>query len=193
MHAVNGLSYQLNEGETLAILGESGSGKSVTAQAVMGILDTPAGQGHRRRDPLPRHRAAEPSGATNGAQYRGSRIAMIFQDALSALNPVLPGRRPDRRDAARAPRSLAAATRADRAVELMDRVRIPSAAERAPRLPAPVLRRHAPAHHDRHGPRAATRAADRRRAHHRARRHRPGPDHGAARRPAARDGTWASS
>src|SRR5690606_21746227 len=41
VHAVNGLSYTLAEGETVAILGESGSGKSVAAQAVMGILDTP--------------------------------------------------------------------------------------------------------------------------------------------------------
>ena len=39
--AINGVSFDLREGETLAILGESGSGKSVTAQAVMGILDTP--------------------------------------------------------------------------------------------------------------------------------------------------------
>ena len=43
VQAVNGLSYTLAKGETLAILGESGSGKSVSAQAVMGILDTPPG------------------------------------------------------------------------------------------------------------------------------------------------------
>ena len=41
--AINGVSFDLHEGETLAILGESGSGKSVTAQAIMGILDTPPG------------------------------------------------------------------------------------------------------------------------------------------------------
>jgi len=41
--AVNGVSYAVNAGETLAVLGESGSGKSVTAQAIMGILDTPPG------------------------------------------------------------------------------------------------------------------------------------------------------
>src|SRR5215212_7798961 len=39
--AINGVSFELRQGETLAILGESGSGKSVTAQAIMGILDTP--------------------------------------------------------------------------------------------------------------------------------------------------------
>ncbi|POX57621.1 methionine ABC transporter ATP-binding protein, partial [Streptomyces sp. Ru62] len=43
-HAVNGVNYQVDAGETLAVLGESGSGKSVTAQAVMGILDMPPGR-----------------------------------------------------------------------------------------------------------------------------------------------------
>ena len=41
VNAVNGISYSLAEGQTLAILGESGSGKSVSAQAIMGILDSP--------------------------------------------------------------------------------------------------------------------------------------------------------
>ena len=41
VNAVNGISYTVSAGETLAILGESGSGKSVSAQAIMGILDTP--------------------------------------------------------------------------------------------------------------------------------------------------------
>ncbi|HEY8340425.1 MAG TPA: ATP-binding cassette domain-containing protein, partial [Egibacteraceae bacterium] len=43
VHAVNGVSYTLDEGETLAILGESGSGKSVSAQAIMGLIDSPPG------------------------------------------------------------------------------------------------------------------------------------------------------
>src|SRR5829696_4998524 len=42
--AVNGVSYSVRSGETLAVLGESGSGKSVTAQAIMGILDSPPGE-----------------------------------------------------------------------------------------------------------------------------------------------------
>lgn len=42
--AVNGVNYSVAEGETLAVLGESGSGKSVTAQAIMGILDMPPGK-----------------------------------------------------------------------------------------------------------------------------------------------------
>ena len=87
--AINGVSFHLDERETLAILGESGSGKSVTAQAIMGILDTPPGfvtggqilfQGVDMLTMPARQRA----------KMRGPKIAMVFQDALSALNPVFP-------------------------------------------------------------------------------------------------------
>ena len=86
-HAVNKVSFSLGAGETLGVLGESGCGKSVTAQAIMGILDSP------------------PAKVTGGqVRYRGvdllqmddkvrrhikaNKIAIIFQDALSSLNPV---------------------------------------------------------------------------------------------------------
>ncbi len=82
------MSYRPRGGETLAVLGESGSGKSVTAQAIMGILDTPPGLRHRRR----RSASGDATCCTLPEQerrtYRGERIAMIFQDALSSLNPV---------------------------------------------------------------------------------------------------------
>ena len=86
-NAVNGISFYLRPGETLAILGESGSGKSVTAQAIMGILDTPPGyvtQGSVR------FRGTELLTLPEKARrrYRGEKISMIFQDALSSLNPV---------------------------------------------------------------------------------------------------------
>ncbi|WP_031078454.1 ABC transporter ATP-binding protein [Streptomyces sp. NRRL S-118] len=132
-HAVNGVSYAVDAGETLAVLGESGSGKSVTAQAVMGILDTPPGRitgGEilfQGRDLLPLKEDAR-------RRIRGAGMAMVFQDALSALNPVLSVgdqlgemfvvHRGMSKKAARA-----------RAVELMDRVRIPAARERAGQYP----------------------------------------------------------
>src|SRR3954466_836937 len=84
---INGVSYSLSPGETLAVLGESGSGKSVTAQAIMGILDMPPAR-------LPkgeiRFRGTDLLKLSEEArtQVRGQRIAMVFQDALSALNPV---------------------------------------------------------------------------------------------------------
>ncbi len=127
---INGVSYHLDAGETLAVLGESGSGKSVTAQAIMGILDSPpahisAGQiRYRGRDllSLPEEQRR---------QVRGKEIAMIFQDALSALNPVFPvGWQIGETLRQRLGMSRADARR--RVVELMELVQIP-AASTAPR------------------------------------------------------------
>jgi oligopeptide transport system ATP-binding protein len=87
VNAVNGISYSLAEGETLAILGESGSGKSVSAQAIMGILDSPpavitgGGIHFEGRDLLTMSPEEQ-------RRVRGPGISMIFQDALSSLNPV---------------------------------------------------------------------------------------------------------
>ncbi|MQY09651.1 ABC transporter ATP-binding protein [Actinomadura macrotermitis] len=128
VRAVNDLTYHLGEGETVAILGESGSGKSVAAQAVMGILDTPPA---RVTAGSVRLRGAELLGLPERRrrEFRGDRIAMVFQDALTALNPVFTVgdqicemfqvHRGMRRRAARA-----------EAAALMERVRIPSAARR---------------------------------------------------------------
>ncbi|MFF9000829.1 ABC transporter ATP-binding protein [Streptomyces achromogenes] len=126
--AVDGVGYAVDEGETLAVLGESGSGKSVTAQAVMGILDTPPARITGGRV-LFQGRDLLTLKESERRRIRGAAMAMIFQDALSALNPVLTvgdqlgemfvvHRGMSRRDA-----------RA-RAVELMERVRIPAAAQR---------------------------------------------------------------
>jgi len=93
--AVNGVSFDLFPGETLAILGESGSGKSVTAQAIMGILDTPPGfvtQGSVRFRGTELLTLPE----KERRRYRGEKIAMIFQDALSSLKPRVQRRIPDR-------------------------------------------------------------------------------------------------
>ncbi|MFE9061243.1 ABC transporter ATP-binding protein [Streptomyces violaceusniger] len=127
--AVGGVSYGLDAGRTLAVLGESGSGKSVTAQAVMGILDSPPGR-VTGGQVLFRGRDLLTMGARERRRIRGAAMAMIFQDALSALNPVIPvgaqlaemyevHRGMSRKDARR------------RAVELMDRVRIPAAGQRS--------------------------------------------------------------
>ena len=131
--AVNGVSYSVDAGETLAVLGESGSGKSVTAQAVMGILDTPPGH-ITGGQILFEGRDLLPLKEDRRRKVRGAEMAMIFQDALSSLNPVLTvgdqlgemftvHRGMSRKDAKA------------KAVELMDRVRIPAAAERVNQYP----------------------------------------------------------
>ena len=86
--AVNGVNYSVSAGETLAVLGESGSGKSVTAQAIMGILDMPPAR-IPQGEILFRGQDMLKMSAEERRKTRGRRIAMIFQDALSSLNPVL--------------------------------------------------------------------------------------------------------
>ena len=126
--AVDGVSFQVREGETLAILGESGCGKSVTAQAIMGILDTPPGfvtggsVRFRGTDLL-----AIPEDERR--KYRGAKIAMIFQDALSALNPVHSvGRQLGEMFVEH--RGMSRKDAKVKAIELMDMVRIPAATQR---------------------------------------------------------------
>ncbi|MEZ5176173.1 MAG: ABC transporter ATP-binding protein [Acidimicrobiia bacterium] len=137
--AVNGLSYTLHQQETLAILGESGSGKSVSAQAVMGILDTPPGYvtkgsvKFRGVDLFAAHRKTKAL-AHVVPEVRGTRIAMVFQDALTALNPVFTvgwqiG------EMFRIHEGLSRKDAKQRAIEMMDRVKIPSAAERVNSYP----------------------------------------------------------
>ncbi|MEV4020580.1 ABC transporter ATP-binding protein [Nonomuraea angiospora] len=128
VRAVNGVSYTVSPGETLAVLGESGSGKSVTAQAIMGILDMPPAvipKGEIRFKGTDLLRLSEEA----RTQVRGQRIAMIFQDALSALNPVFTvGWQIS--EMFRVHRGMSKRDAMKKAVELMDRVRIPAARQR---------------------------------------------------------------
>ena len=131
--AINGVNFDLHEGETLAILGESGSGKSVTAQAIMGILDMPPAkipQGSIRycgQDLL-----TMPDDQRR--RTRGPEISMVFQDALSSLNPVFPVGW-QIAEMFRKHRGMSKSDAYDRAVKLMQRVQIPAAKERVKAYP----------------------------------------------------------
>lgn len=87
VQAVRGVSFDLNKGETLCIVGESGSGKSVTNKAIMGILSKNAviDRGEILYDGMDLTKLTE----EQFCQIRGKRIAMVFQDPLSALNPIM--------------------------------------------------------------------------------------------------------
>ncbi len=87
VHAVKDISYHIDRGETLAILGESGSGKSVSSSAIMNLIDMPPGRISGGQILLDgRDLLTMPTEARRG--INGKRIAMIFQDPLSHLNPV---------------------------------------------------------------------------------------------------------
>jgi oligopeptide transport system ATP-binding protein len=127
------VNYSLEAGETLAILGESGSGKSVSAQAVMGIIDSPPGHitgGRIRYRGIDLLQVPE----KQRIAFRGDQISIIFQDALSALNPVFTvGDQIS--EMFRVHRGMAKREARKRAVDLMDRVRIPGAKNRLDSYP----------------------------------------------------------
>ena len=131
--AVNEVSLELNPGECLGLIGESGSGKSVTALSVMGLVASPPG--------------VITGGAVRlegqdliGAPYevlrslRGRKVAYIFQDPLSTLHPLY--RIGDQLiEAIRVHEPVSHAHAYSRAVKLLEDVRIPNAAERARAYP----------------------------------------------------------
>jgi len=126
--AVNGVNYSVAAGETLAVLGESGSGKSVTAQTIMGILDMPPGR-VASGEILFRGQDMLKMSNEERRKIRGQKIAMIFQDALSSLNPVLSvGYQLG--EMFRVHQGASRKEAKAKAIELMDRVRIPAAAQR---------------------------------------------------------------
>ncbi|GID96719.1 ABC transporter ATP-binding protein [Amorphoplanes digitatis] len=126
--AVNGANFLLSPGETLAILGESGCGKSVTAQAIMGILDSPPGfitKGEVKYRGLDLLKLSE----NDRRKVRANQIAMIFQDALSALNPVFTiGYQ--MAELFRKHRGMSRGDAKRRSIELLDQVKIPAAKAR---------------------------------------------------------------
>ena len=128
IHAVNGISFDLEAGETLAIVGESGCGKSVSSLAMLGILPQPAGKAtggevvFRDVDllKLPDSKLRE---------IRGRDIAMIFQDPMTSLNPVLRvGKQIT--ESLRKHLDMGKAEANEEARSLLERVGIPDAASR---------------------------------------------------------------
>jgi oligopeptide/dipeptide ABC transporter ATP-binding protein len=127
VHAVNGISYQVRAGRMLAIIGESGSGKSVSVRALMGLLPPSA-----RITGSARLVGNELVGLDERSmrQIRGRDIAMVFQDPARSLNPtmsvgaqIVEAIRTHRREVSKA-------AAAERAVELLRLVRLPAAERR---------------------------------------------------------------
>jgi glutathione transport system ATP-binding protein len=131
VRAVRGMSYEVAAGEVLGIVGESGSGKSVSALAVMGLLPSTA----RVRGSV-RFRERELLGLDDRelSGVRGRGIAMVFQDPLSALTPVYTVG-DQIAEAVRVHRRVSREQADRRAVELLDLVGIPAAAQRARAFP----------------------------------------------------------
>jgi len=128
VRAVNGISYSLDEGDTLGIVGESGCGKSVSVMAMLRLLPEPPARipgGHVRfagTDLLAMKRS-------DMYQVRGKQIAIVFQDPMTSLNPVMTvgGQIAE---AVQVNFGVSRAEAINRAIELLQRVGIPQAEER---------------------------------------------------------------
>ncbi len=133
VYAVNGISYDLYEGETLGIVGESGCGKSVHALSIMGLIPSPPGKvvdgsvEFKGRDLLKLSK-------DQMRRVRGGEIAMIFQDPMTSLNPVLSiGKQIS--EALTLHLGMTERQARDRTIELLDMVGIPQAEERIDSYP----------------------------------------------------------
>lgn len=132
VRAVDGVSFDLDEGQTLGLVGESGSGKSVLARTLLGIL--PRKQLRQSGQMLFQGRDIAMAQEKEMRRLRGSQVAMVFQDPMTSLNPFI---RIGEQIAqvVRLHFGVSARTASDRAVELLSDVGIPSPRERARAFP----------------------------------------------------------
>ena len=174
VRAVDGVSFDVMPGETLAVVGESGCGKSVTALSILRLLPMPPARiaaGRIEFDGRNLLDLSEPE----MRKVRGNAISMIFQEPMTSLNPVLTiGRQIAEALVLHRGLSEKAALSARRRNAAQGAH--PGGGTASHAVSAPALRRHAPARDDRDGARLRAAAADRRRADDRARRHDPGAD-----------------
>lgn len=126
-HAVNGISLQVNSGQTVALVGESGSGKSMTALSIMRLVPPPGSVSSGSIMFEGSELLSLPDDKMRS--IRGSRISMIFQEPMTSLNPVL--RIGDQvAEPFMLHRQLTKREAAERSIELLRQVGIPAAAER---------------------------------------------------------------
>ena len=89
VRAVDGVSFTIQPGETLALVGESGCGKSVTSLSILRLIASPPGRTVAGGHPLRRARPARRCTERAMRDVRGNEISMIFQEPMTSLNPVL--------------------------------------------------------------------------------------------------------
>jgi peptide/nickel transport system ATP-binding protein len=133
IRAVDGISFDVEPGETVGIVGESGSGKSVTARSIMGLIDDPG----RVLDGSSIQFYGEELTTKSKEEYRelrGSGIAMVFQDPLTSLNPVYTVGN-QLKETIKINRNLESRSVTELAIELLEAVSIPDARRRMTEYP----------------------------------------------------------
>ncbi|MDG1909015.1 MAG: ABC transporter ATP-binding protein [Pseudomonadales bacterium] len=131
--AVRGVSFDVKAGETLAIVGESGCGKSVTVQSLMGIIPMPPGE---ITGGVAKLNGKDILGLTSkeANEFRGVKIGMIFQDPMTSLNPTMTIG-DQIAETLMVHRGMGKKAAFDREVELLDKTKISEAAKRAKQYP----------------------------------------------------------
>ena len=132
LRAVQGLSFHVDRGETLCIVGESGCGKSLTALAIMGLLPTHAERTATRLDLEGRNLSSLSERAMS--DIRGNGMAMIFQEPMTSLNPAY-SIGDQLQETLRRHRRVSQRDARTRAVELLQRVGITAAESRLKQYP----------------------------------------------------------
>ncbi len=132
--AVNDVSFVMKPGETLGVVGESGSGKSVTALSVMRLIASPPGKIVGGEIMLSGENILDKN-EDELTDIRGSKISMIFQDPMSSLNPVFNIGFQIAETVKRHRKGISKDQAWQRAVEMLDLVRIPDAKRRAKNYP----------------------------------------------------------
>ncbi len=133
VQAVRGVSFEVERGRTLAIVGESGCGKSVTVQSLMGLIPAPPGRITRGSATLNDEEILGIS-AEADSRFRGSKVSMIFQDPMTSLNPTMTiGNQIAETLIVHRGKSHKEAYAI--AIELLERTHIPEAAKRARQYP----------------------------------------------------------
>ncbi len=133
VRAVNGISYTLNEGQTIGIVGESGSGKSVGVMSMIRLIPIPPGEITAGEVLFLGQDLLQASDSEIRA-IRGNQMSMIFQDPMTSLNPVISISK-QITESIELHMGLGPSQARARAIELLELVGIPSAAERIDNYP----------------------------------------------------------
>jgi oligopeptide transport system ATP-binding protein len=128
VHAVNGVSFGLKEGETLGVVGESGCGKSVTMLSILGLIASPPGKVQAGKAEFFGQDLLKMSNDEIRA-VRGAQIGMVFQDPMTSLNPVLTVGR-QLQEPLMLHLGMTKKQAEERAAQLLEMVGIPNAADR---------------------------------------------------------------
>lgn len=133
VQAVRGVDFQVEAGKTLAIVGESGCGKSVTVQSIMGLIPMPPGRITSGTALLRNHDIIGKK-TINGQDIRGDQIGMIFQDPMTSLNPTM-NIGSQIAETLRVHRGFSKKEAFERAIELLALTKIPEPDKRARQYP----------------------------------------------------------